>query len=234
LSTAKTISPSRYYTAYLEFFSSYILQHGMSSALEYWIFSPRANLGPPEKALAEEKQPRMLARFIAGVLHSIIHTGCAAELGIPGLMAEGLAECAVHNAKASPLFPAELFDSSGAFFQSKSRSASDEKQGKMTVFEILIQVYSRLHNAPPKTQHRGDFDSGIAQFSDAIVALARHWDLNISRLSDEPYLHDRIEQLVFLVVSIYGVSGTTNRANGQVFRADFFLYVSFLISPPFP
>ena len=55
-----------------------------SAILEEYIFAPEANF-----VQGTEKQPEMLTRFIAGLLHPLIHTGFGVEFGLPGIFAEG-------------------------------------------------------------------------------------------------------------------------------------------------
>jgi len=75
-----------YWNAYLEFFSRLVLEKGAAAAIEEYIFSPRVNVEQPEPG----KPPiKMLARFLAGVLHPMIHTGYGTEFGLPGMVAEG-------------------------------------------------------------------------------------------------------------------------------------------------
>ena len=64
-------------------------ENGIASTLERFIFSVRANVGM-DSDLPIKQQPQMLARFLSGVLHPFIHTGCSAEFGLPGSLVEGL------------------------------------------------------------------------------------------------------------------------------------------------
>ena len=76
----------------MNFFTSYVQEKGFSVALEDFIFSPKANLGTNESTKAQlpiEKQPRMLSRFLTGVLHPTIHIGYGAEFNLPGMIVEG-------------------------------------------------------------------------------------------------------------------------------------------------
>ncbi|GAA5857301.1 hypothetical protein JCM9279_005126 [Rhodotorula babjevae] len=50
---------------------------------------------------------QMLARAVSGAIHPLIHIGHGLEFGLDAHVAEGLAQCAVHQAKAAPLFPEE-------------------------------------------------------------------------------------------------------------------------------
>ncbi|KAF9525663.1 hypothetical protein CPB83DRAFT_896836 [Crepidotus variabilis] len=84
------------------------LEKGIPATLEEFIFSRKANLGSPD--VAPEKQPQMLNRFLAGLLHPLIHTGHGAEFGLPGMLVEGLAEAAVHKSNPGLLDSLHLFN----------------------------------------------------------------------------------------------------------------------------
>jgi hypothetical protein len=71
----------RYYHSYIDFFADYIQQNGMQDAFKTFVFSKNYNIG--------NKKPEMLSRFLAGLLHPMIHVGFATEFGLPGIMAEG-------------------------------------------------------------------------------------------------------------------------------------------------
>ena len=73
-----------YYEAYLRFFEGEAKTKSVSSILEEYIYSPDANL--IGKA---GREPRMATRFLAGLLHPIIHAGFGIEFGLPGVFAEG-------------------------------------------------------------------------------------------------------------------------------------------------
>lgn len=80
----------------MNFFTYNVQEKGFSVALEDFIFSPKANLGPgtnrsTNDQLPVDKQPHMLSRLLAGVLHPIIHIGYGAEFNLPGMIVEGMA-----------------------------------------------------------------------------------------------------------------------------------------------
>ncbi|KAF9015726.1 hypothetical protein BDQ17DRAFT_1386409 [Cyathus striatus] len=63
-----------YYNAYLKFFTSEVKAKGAATVLEN--------------------------RFVEGLIHPLIHTGYGFEFGLPGLVAEGIAQTAVHPARS--------------------------------------------------------------------------------------------------------------------------------------
>jgi hypothetical protein len=76
----------------MNFFTCHVQEKGFSVVLEDFIFSPKANLGTNESKKAQlpvDKQPLMLSRLLAGILHPMIHTGYGAEFNLPGMIVEG-------------------------------------------------------------------------------------------------------------------------------------------------
>jgi hypothetical protein len=86
----QTLSPrlnsQRYWDAYLKFFSHEVRELGMRGVLEKYIFSREFNF---DSKLGDAEQPRMLDRFVGGLLHPVIHMGYGYEFGLPGIIAEG-------------------------------------------------------------------------------------------------------------------------------------------------
>lgn len=82
----KPIPSDSYYNAYLQFFSHIVLDKGAAATLEEYIFSPKMNVAVNNAASAQ-----MLNRFMAGLLHPLIHIGYGLEFGLLGIVAEGKA-----------------------------------------------------------------------------------------------------------------------------------------------
>ncbi|KAK1222282.1 hypothetical protein PQX77_014915 [Marasmius sp. AFHP31] len=75
--------------AYLEYFKSVLQHEDIGPVLEQYVFS--------------EKE--MLSRFVGGVFHPMILVGHGCEFLMPGLLAEGLAQTAVHPSIAAAIIP---------------------------------------------------------------------------------------------------------------------------------
>lgn len=88
LDVSEKRNSNRYFNAYMQFFTLYVREHGVSKAIEEFIFSHRLNLG--SDTLSPDKQPQMLSRFLSGILHPLIHTGYGAEFRLPGMVVEGI------------------------------------------------------------------------------------------------------------------------------------------------
>ena len=75
----KHIGNARYYWAYLHYFKAVIDREGYSKCLEKFVFNEAAN----------EAGRNMLARFLGGVLHGMIHFGYGLEFNLKHVAAEG-------------------------------------------------------------------------------------------------------------------------------------------------
>jgi hypothetical protein len=63
-----------------------IEKKGVSATLDDYILSKEYN---SVEGCGASAQPAMLIRFLAGVIHPLIHVGYGTEFGIPGMVAEG-------------------------------------------------------------------------------------------------------------------------------------------------
>ena len=85
---------TRYYDAYLAFFTDYLQSHSPTEALERFVFSPAYNFRSDLAAAngrdsKESVQPEMLSRVLGGLLHPFIHLAYGFEFGILGQIAQG-------------------------------------------------------------------------------------------------------------------------------------------------
>ena len=85
---------TRYYDAYLAFFTDYLQSHSPTEALERFVFSPAYNFRSDLTAAngrdsKESVQPEMLSRVLGGLLHPFIHLAYGFEFGILGQIAQG-------------------------------------------------------------------------------------------------------------------------------------------------
>jgi hypothetical protein len=83
--------PYRYYSAYVDFFTTILRKDGAAATLEDYVFSQKANFDPARDADGKSP-PQFLCRLIDQVLHPLIHVGYGLEFGLPGTLAEGLSK----------------------------------------------------------------------------------------------------------------------------------------------
>ncbi|KAL7409512.1 hypothetical protein BDY24DRAFT_402896 [Mrakia frigida] len=218
------------YASYLSFFQSEIGRLGEKEALEKYIFSSDANAG----GVKNSEGPRMLIRLVAGVLHPFIQIGHGAEFSDPLLLAEGLAETAVHNANTiGSLFPDNWphnsdrsdpltgFSIISSTFGNLSTSFTPAKSQGLSALE----VYSQLCSSSAISMKPYDAEAMInARLIDALDGanaeelrrLVSLWDLSTSSPDWETA---RSEELMLFGALLAGSTGR----KGKEVVIDFFL-----------
>lgn len=92
----KYLGSERYYHDFLVFFKEEIDDKGWQAVLNEYVFK------------GDDQADDMLVRMFGGILHPIIHLGFGIEFGQPAIIAEALAQAAVHdNWEASHLLASE-------------------------------------------------------------------------------------------------------------------------------
>lgn len=218
------LGDENYYASYLDFFTNEVLTKGMSASVEAYVFSDDANWQGFENDAA--KAPRMLDRFMAGLVHPIIHFGHGAEFNIPGMAVEGLAWTAVHDAPAGPLLPADFFTAPSAagtlsrLTQSLSLSSPPKAASTgLHAFTVAARMLKDAALAPGiacKEESPRHFSDVLDNQGELIRAYAKEWAGEIASPEDA---HKKLEEISWLSVLIYGVGGWSKK---QGFRADFF------------
>ncbi|CAE6434335.1 unnamed protein product [Rhizoctonia solani] len=213
---AMKISAS-FYNAYTNFFSDEIQKNGLRQTLERFIFSHEANWTKDE--------PRMLDRFIAGLLHPLIHFGHAAEFGVEGMAVEGLAEAAVHKSAYKELYDANYFNlssSTGSYLSTLtsalnlSGAAKPQHTHSLTILARIL-ADERLEAGKVCTKDStSKFSDTLKNSGDIIREYASLWKVS----EDENEIQERVEELAWLVAVVFGLGGWKK---DQKFKADFFL-----------
>ncbi|KAL3456412.1 hypothetical protein BJX64DRAFT_270706 [Aspergillus heterothallicus] len=93
----QALGKEKNYPNFLEFFQREIERKGTETVLNEYVFA------------GDENAESMMARLFGGLLHPIIHLGFAIEFNQPAVIAEALAQTAVHEDWTGPrfLWPAE-------------------------------------------------------------------------------------------------------------------------------
>jgi hypothetical protein len=94
MTVTKLSRTTRYYDAYLAFFTEYLQSHSPAETLERFVFSPEYNFRSDLAAAGghgskEGVQPQMLSRVLGGLLHPFIHLAYGFEFDILGQIAQG-------------------------------------------------------------------------------------------------------------------------------------------------
>ncbi|KXN91317.1 Oxidoreductase AflY [Leucoagaricus sp. SymC.cos] len=197
------LGDEKYYNAYLAFFVSELAAKGPAAALEEYVFSDAANFP------GGEHQVEMLTRFNGGLLHPLIHTGYGFELGLPGIVAEGLSQTSVSPAIGSELIPAHSF--------------KETREVKPNATKSVLDILARVIADPEiglETQPDQDrmYEAAVEKFAGKISKHVGAWT---PELSSKEALRETLEEVVVFAVILYAVPGLTSRDKGD-FTADFF------------
>ncbi|CUA72972.1 Oxidoreductase AflY [Rhizoctonia solani] len=218
----KDLGNEDFYNAYMGFFTTEIKKYGVATTFKKYVLSDDANWGLG--------QPRMLDRFISGVVHSMIHFGHYAEFGIDGMAVEGLAQTAVHASSLEHLFDATFFAEStkttgdlSSLTPSLSLSESTAKgssENHIHSFSILARMLAddrlKAGVACKRELPLVRFEEVLRNVGGIIREYAALWTIK----EDEKEIQERVEELNWLVTLLFGVGGWKK---DRAFRADFFL-----------
>ncbi|KAI0791403.1 hypothetical protein C8Q75DRAFT_76228 [Abortiporus biennis] len=239
------LGDDKYYQAYLTFFSNKLLSgdtgnavEDASTVFEDYIFSKDANLVP---GATSKEPPYLLARYLGGFLHPLIHSGYGAEFGLLGTWAEGLAEACVQDPMGQTLFPPSLFESVPA-----PASVSDVI-GKVAKMALFVDDSSKKASSPhalallARVAQDPDFKPstiGIPTADNAgestVDRIIRVCGPKLEKILEEwvvsPDHHDlekKLEEVLWMNVLVYAVGGyggrNQSKDENKKFNGDFFL-----------
>ncbi|KAG6890178.1 hypothetical protein C0995_010883 [Termitomyces sp. Mi166 len=215
----KFLGDSRFYTAYRQFFTEAVQSKGLWDVLEEFVFSKNMNFGDSGTG------PEMFNRFLDGLVHPLIHIGYGVEFGLPGMVVEGLASTAVHQATSSPLIPMSLWSSTPS---SAIDSVTSQLPSALTIGDGTPQknvhaltILARILKDPrfENIENRLDitlYTQVIDKHSEALNKYVSQWTFDNSVPGE---LERKIEELVWVNVIIYGIGGWTKDKD---YNADFF------------
>ncbi|TFK31868.1 hypothetical protein BDQ12DRAFT_701405 [Crucibulum laeve] len=211
------LGDEKYYQGYLKFFNEEIKTLGGDELLKKYLFAAEANV-----AIESGPNPSMLQRYLGGLFHPLIHTGYGFQFNLPGMIVEGLAQTAVHDADTEKLLPASVFKSNDGVENLTSRllrgvalnNPTDEHKDDVHALTILSRVYAddRLGKKFAGQDIRM-FPETIQNYGEIIKEYTDQWTFHGK-------LEDLVEQLVWVNVVIYAIGGW--EGVGKPLNADFF------------
>ncbi|RDW74646.1 questin oxidase family protein [Aspergillus mulundensis] len=189
---SEALGADKNYPHFLEFFQTQIESHGIEAVLKTYLFSRDAN--------AES----MMARLFGGLLHPIIHLGFGIEFHQPAIIAEALAQTAIHDEWTGPRFlvPAE-----------KAAGGVGGKGGK-TMLQLLEEAKGNTKLAGSVRFGDGNkLRAGVLKRAgDEMVAIARQYTVS------EEQMREKYAEM--LDVSVYFTSAAQRPTKTPKF--DFF------------
>lgn len=148
---SKFLGKEQYYHDFMTFFQSEMSQKGWQNVVKEWVL---AN---------DDKANDMLIRMHAGFLHPLIHLGFGIEFGQPAIVAEALAQAAVHSTWIGPLFLAAE--------KKADEAKSKDALGGRSLFAILedIRKDDVMLNATQQSDSNKLRDGVLARAKDKMV-----------------------------------------------------------------
>ncbi|KAI0262049.1 hypothetical protein BC834DRAFT_892792 [Gloeopeniophorella convolvens] len=244
------LGDAKYYSSYLAYFSEYLRDHTPNEALERFILSPQYNFNSELNAInaqdikdggkGEKQHPEMLNRLLAGLVHPFIHLSFGFEFGLPGQVAEGLANTAVHPNEQSKLVPPSFFVKSpepGILTGLTSRLSLSRivpvLEEKRPTFAFLRRIRDHAQLTPgvlgfPLEEER-QWPAVLTLAGDSITALVNDWaqewlEGTHGDADVEKRLEGMVEEVAWGNAIWFGVGGWHARGpEGRPFNADFFL-----------
>ncbi|KAG2130381.1 hypothetical protein DEU56DRAFT_740645 [Suillus clintonianus] len=218
----------KFYVAYRTFFIKVIEEKGVSATLNEYIFSEKYNF---EEGRDASSQPKMLARFIGGLTHPLIHVGYAMEFGIPGMAAEGLAMASVHWSERHTFFPPSLFkhasSSTSAVEEATTKLSSLFLNAKISIapsqleqpqrnhaFSILAKIMQHSEFAMNKQYY--DYNRLLSKHGASIWRYAEQWTIDLSQPGE---IEHKMEECIWVNTILYA---TCRWGKNKDFIADFF------------
>ncbi|KAK0307144.1 hypothetical protein LTR01_005790 [Friedmanniomyces endolithicus] len=117
---ARHLGNERHYHAFMIFFQNEIAKTSMPEVVNHYLLA------------GTTQADDLLHRLFGGFLHPLIHLGFALESQQPALVAEALAQAAVHSASMSPFF---------LLAEQAARDRADEPCSK-TIVELLDEIHA--------------------------------------------------------------------------------------------
>lgn len=227
-----TDSHLSYFYAYTVYFCKVLATSSPTEALVKYVFSSpynfNANLGH------SHQQPAMLDRFLAGIVHPLIHLGYGVEYGIIQQIADGLAHTAIHPADQVSLLPAEFFNHPDPFLRGLSSEARQKSRPPFLSFVAQLLSDSRLTPAalklpyekyPQQEAYMTALESGAGTVVKELTDIWYDaWTADVGEAEMEERVEGMVEDILVTCALFYGVGGYAARGN-RVFNADFFAYV---------
>ncbi|VDB98220.1 unnamed protein product [Peniophora sp. CBMAI 1063] len=226
----KHLGDDKYYYAYMIYFCKALSTSSPTEVLSKYIFSSaynyNANLAP------DEQQPAMLDRFLAGIVHPLIHVGYGVEFGIVQQIADGLAHTAIHSAIQGSILPSEFFTSHDPLLRGLSSEKHQTTRPPFLSFLSDILTESRLSETALKPPHE-DKASAPVEYRDVLKSGAGKlvkeltdkwydaWTAGVPEGELEARLEGIVEDVLVMCALMYSVSGYAAKGDSK-FNADFF------------
>ncbi|THH31188.1 hypothetical protein EUX98_g3013 [Antrodiella citrinella] len=207
------LGDEKYYAAYVTFFTKEIKRVGAGQFLEEYVFAPAAN----------GNGASMLARFISGAVHPTIQTGYGVEFGSDAMVAQGVAQAAIHSDKSVPEALRLGPQPSGHVNSTSSPDGHRQPSRGLSFLEILREFYDSPILKPVMPYDPNAFlrirqaDAVKDGRPEEIARLADKWIVDTSK--GQAGLDEKVEELLWVTTLLLAGSGKKGRKP----KVDFFI-----------
>lgn len=214
------------------YFCKVLATSSATDVLNKYIFSAAYNVNA--NLAQDQQQPALLDRFLAGIVHPLIHVGYGVEYGIIQQIADGLAHTAIHPAEQDSILPAEFFSPTDPLLRGFSSSKPAASRPPFLSFVAQLLTDSRLTPAalklpredfPAQSAYAAALKSGAGEVVKELTDIWYDaWTVGVSDQELEDRLGSIVEDVLVGSAVMYGVAGYAAKGD-RVFNADFFGYV---------
>ncbi|KAM7208759.1 HypA protein [Naviculisporaceae sp. PSN 640] len=215
-----------YYPDFLRFFQDELNSRPEEDVLHEYLFSPAA----------EDKDAKMLVRLFAGLLHPLIQLMYGVEFHQRGIIAEALAQTAVHGGASSEKLGGYLLEAEKRATNSSSSSSSSLEKGKdkVAIIDLIEEIRNNesLRNAARRPRSAGQmYDSvlGREEVKDALVKIASRVRVH----PEEKEIERRTVEMVNTALYVASSGAFCGERIGKIHKFDFGLIHHVNASPIF-
>ncbi|KAL4933814.1 questin oxidase family protein [Aspergillus undulatus] len=160
-----SLGKEKNYENFLEFFQREIEQKGTESVLNGYLFS------------GDENAESMMARLVGGLLHPIIHLGFGIEFNQPAIIAEALAQTAIHDDWTGPMF----------LFPVEKAAGGVGKRGSKTMLQLLEEARTDRKLASSVHWEDGNKlrDGVLKRAPEEMIKYASQWTVSEEQMQEK-------------------------------------------------
>jgi hypothetical protein len=188
----KSLGVMKHYRAFLLFFQKELEIKGIDTVINEYLFA------------GDEKAEDMLVRLHEAFLHPLIHFGFGIEFQQPAILAEGLAQAAVHATTiGNLLLPAEIL--------AKKTGATRMKK---TIVQLLdeCQADDKLKNAPHWSDDNKVYDGILERAPDKMMRIASQVVVGEDEIEEKTAEMINAASMYILFSFLYRMPSSTNPA----------------------
>ncbi|KAA8643044.1 questin oxidase family protein [Aspergillus tanneri] len=207
----KCLGRHKNYPNFLAYFQQEMERKGVENVINEYLFS------------GDELAENLLSRLFGGLLHPLIHLGFGIEFDQPAIIAEALAQTAIHEDWMSPMF----------LWPAEKAAGGIGKPGKKTMVQILEEM--RANKKLASSAHFNDAnkmrDGVLQRAPEEMIRYAAEFTVSSDQLE---------EKLVEMIDTVAYYTSTAQRPSKEI-KFDFFfihclnssIFFSKIITLPF-